>query len=1188
MFKSVVILILILALSIPALAGRDEDFRFAQKLYTDGYFDLAAKQFAKFIDNYPDDQRIPSAYFIQGKSLFTLEDWDGARTAFIRVALEYSENKYAAEALYNSAQCLRNKGKWEDSARSFLGVSDYYPRSEFAAKGMVEAGIIYRRLGNDFQAEVAFNRIISDFRGTASSALAYLNLAELSEKQNDTGKALQYYLIAGEVSEDETIAAITKIRRSMIFQRTGDWLKAESEIENVKSPLEYFNYARMLKGLWLQKQGDFAGAEKLLRTSVSSSKQDTLRTVAELYLADNYYLKGEFTYALDIYRRQAESDTLLLRLGLTYQRLKHVDEAVQSYAKVLESQGDYRTKALALESLKELYTSSRNKGSISNILSGYLAGLTELPFWEDFSGNMGILALEEQNWDLAEKFFLKLKNTRSLWPDDALFYLAEIAVKKDRKQEAISLLEELIDKYPGGDYSYQAGLLLLELKAALPPENLVDEVARLSASTIEFNSRGEIALNWGKAYYESFKDNPKACAQLKSAYLSGDLTKDQRGEALGYLTEALLKRVPREPALSDSAVSVMRLYLRNHPDGKFAGIFTFRQLKNQVATITDSIRSENALIEGLEEIVYRYPDDDALPQVMSELIDIYARDLSRARKAVQYSEQLEQKFPDNPYFESALADRIQARILLGELDLAKRDLFWYREKFPHGFGLFQVEKDIAQLKQYPAEKITAVEEIVDRFYYCNRISETIEDLGDLYMESGDIARALEKYLAIIKRSEFTQQTKTIEIEYKIGRAFHLLGDYKNAQEYFLGYAVNNPNGEYWGEAIYALGAISEEENRAPTALKFYENLLGRSAGHNRSKSAQERMAAIYYQIERYADGRKLYLQLAGNSDTLSEEIDYTAKAIIGLYKQGLLESAKDEAVDFAAKYKKHPELKNYLALFYLEKSRAQAEEKNFSAALKSIDTIFRRYDKTDVMPEAEYELGRIYLITNRYDQALAALTAIPDKYPGHEILPSVYVTLGTFYYRQKQYQNALLSFQKVLDDTQAKALWQQAMSNLEVTYRDLGLWEAAYSIVNRYLETFPFSDDLISKKLDAAQLLIRMREYDRAIERLSALLSQVNEDMRVEVQFYLGDAYFQQGDFQQAVLEFMKVKYLDPGGGLDWSVTAIYNAGKCYEKLGNLNEARNMYNEIIQRWGADSDYGRGAQQRIEFLNQLEN
>ena len=1173
-------------MAIPASAGRDDDFRFARKLYADGYFDLAAEQFTSFIGNYPDDNRVPTAYFLKGKSLYTLENWDGARTAFIRVALEFSESKYAAEALYNSAQCLKNKENWEDAARSFLGVSDYYPRSEFAAKGMVEAGIIYRLLNDDTRAVVAFERIVNDFRGTASSALACLNLAELSEKQNDTGKALQYYLIAGEVSEDETINAITKIRRGIIFHRTGDWLEAESEIEKVNTPLEYFNYARMLKGLWLQKQGDFAGAERLLRTSVNSSEQDTLKSAAELYLADNYYLKGEFTEALEFYRKQSDSDSLFLRLGLTYQRLNRVDEAVQSFARVLEFKGDFKTKSLALEGLKELYASAESKGNISEILAAYLDGLTELPYWEDFAGNMGILAYSEGNWDLSEKFFLTLKNTRSRWPDDALYYLARIAVEKDEVKTAIGLLEELSGNFPGCDHSSEAAGLLRELKASLPPENLVDEVARLSAATLEFNTRGEVNLNWGKAYFESFKDNAKACEQLTAALTSGDLSKDQRGIAMGYLTEALLKRVKKEPALADSANSVMRRYLRNYPDGNFAGLFSYRLLKNQVATIGDASRGLQTKIDGLEEILTRYEGDDVLPAVLSELVEIYSNDSDRARKAVQYCERLERGYPQSPYFESALLSRIEARLLLGEMDLANRDLFWYKDRYPSGSGLFRVEKNIAQLKQYPGEKISGIEDVIEKFFYRNRITVTIEYLGDLYMEAGEIARALERYLAIIERSEFSQQSKTIEIEYKIGRAYQMLGEYKNAQEHFLDYAVNNPNGEYWAEAIYALGAISEQENRTPAALNFYENLLGRNTGSGCNKPAQERMAAIYYTIGRYADGRKLYIQLADNSTAADEQIDYTAKAIAGLYKQGLLESAKDEAIDFAAKYKKHPDLKEFQAVFYLEKARAQSVEKNFNAAVKSLDTIFRRYKKTKTVPEAEYELGRIYLITNRYDEALSTLTAITQKYPGHKILPSVNVTLGTFYYRQKQYQNALLSFQRVLDDPNAKEHWQQAMSNLEVTYRDLGLWEAAYSVVNRYLETFPFCDDLVTKKLDAAQLLIRMREYDRAIERLAELLSLVGEDIRVEVQFYLGDAHFQKGDFQQAVLEYMKVKYLDPGGGLDWAVTAIYNAGKCYEKLGKLDEARNMYNEIIRRWGADSDYGRGAQQRIEFLDQL--
>jgi tetratricopeptide (TPR) repeat protein len=413
-----------------------------------------------------------------------------------------------------------------------------------------------------------------------------------------------------------------------------------------------------------------------------------------------------------------------------------------------------------------------------------------------------------------------------------------------------------------------------------------------------------------------------------------------------------------------------------------------------------------------------------------------------------------------------------------------------------------------------------------------------------------------------------------------------VGNLLEAQEYYLDYAVNNPDGKHWGEAILGLAEISESLDRAPVALKFYQDLVTRGEKNQFGTTAIKRMADIYYRIGRYSEGVDLYRQLA-NNDTSSEiQLDYTIKVIIGLYRQGLMESAQSEVTAFTKKYKKSPQLPNCQAIFLLEKAKAQAKEKNFNEALTTLQLVSTKYPKSTILPEVEYEIGKIQLITNHFEEALGILSNMPNKYPNHEILPSVYLTLGTYYYRQSDFQNALLSFQEVLDNTQGRDLWPTALKNLELTYKDLGLYEAALSIVNRYLELFPYSEDALLKRLDAAQILLQLRDYDRAIQRLQDLLPLASQEMRVEAQFYLGEAYFQKGDFSQAVLEYMKVKYLDPGGGLDWAVTAIYNAGICYEKLGKLEEAKKMYQDIISRWGVNSDYGKGAKKRIDFLEQL--
>ena len=1183
MSKSVYITAVFFLMAFAAFAGREEDFRFAQKLYTDGYYDLAAEQFAKFVENYPDDSRIAVAYFMRGKALFNLQNWNGARIAFMRVTLEYGNSYNASEALFLAAVCLQKEGKIDDAARNFLSVSDYFTRSEFAAKGLVEAGKIYRSLGDLHRSRIALERIINDFPKTASAAEAYFQLAEMSSTKDDISEALQYYQLTVENTDNEELKAKSHIARALIFYQSGDWNRAEDEVESVKSPLEYFNYGRILKGIWLQKQGDFNTAEKLLRLVINSAKVDTVKQKALICLADNLYLNEKYPEALDLYLSVTPNDTLALRLGITCQKLDKYPQAVEAFTAVLKGNTDYSEKAIALQGLHSLYGKAGLKANISDALTSYIPKLQEIPHWESFAISMGKLAYNDGNLDLAEKFFLKLQDSRSMWNDDGWYFQALILAKKGAIRQSLAILDTLKQVFPGSDYAAQVDSLYRELKDNLPPDNLVDEVARLSAAAVEFHTRGEVNLHWGKGYYLNFKEYAKACEQLNSALKSRNLDKDKTAEASAYLAMALDKRISMEPALLDSALKVKQSYLLSYPRGDYAGKFNLDLLRHQVSGISEPTAAEKTWTEGLEELLNKFDKDDALPEIICELSSIYCLHKDKAQMVLEFNDKIESNFPQSQYRELVLFNCADAFLSLDDSSAALQKYQEYILSYPAGIGIFTAKKMSAMMMRDVDGKITMISKLIEDYYYNSGVIALEEYLGDLYLENEKYKEALSTFQLLETASAGGQVKLSEDLSYKIGLSYQKIGDFDKAQQYFLDYAVNHSSGKYWEQAIFALGELSETADQAPSALKFYENLLSRGGNQSISEAAKQRMASIYYKIGQYVEGRNLYLQLAANAAHQDKVMEYTSWAIIGLYRQGLLDDGRQQALEFAAKFKKSPKLEEYQAKFYLEKAKAQAEEKNFSEALKTLEYLTKKYAKTTAMPEAEYETGRILLLTNQYDAALTVLTAMPQKYPQNSILSSVYVTLGAFYYRQQQYQNALVAFQKVLEDESAREMWGAALLNLEVTYKDLGLWEAAYAILIRYLELFPYSDDVISKKLDAAQLLIRMKEYDRAIDKLKALLPQVSTEMRVEVQFYLGEAYFQKTDYQQAALEYMKAKYLDPGGGLDWAVTSIYNAGRCYEKLGKIDEARNLYQEIIKKWGADSDYGKGAQQRIEFL-----
>lgn len=78
-----------------------------------------------------------------------------------------------------------------------------------------------------------------------------------------------------------------------------------------------------------------------------------------------------------------------------------------------------------------------------------------------------------------------------------------------------------------------------------------------------------------------------------------------------------------------------------------------------------------------------------------------------------------------------------------------------------------------------------------------------------------------------------------------------------------------------------------------------------------------------------------------------------------------------------------------------------------------------------------------------------------------------------------------------------------------------------------------------------------------------------------------------QGDYQQAILEFLKVPYLvTKKTKIDWTATSLYMAGQSYEKMSKYDQAIGMYQQIIDRPGIDETFKAAAQKEINRVRAL--
>ena len=117
----------------------------------------------------------------------------------------------------------------------------------------------------------------------------------------------------------------------------------------------------------------------------------------------------------------------------------------------------------------------------------------------------------------------------------------------------------------------------------------------------------------------------------------------------------------------------------------------------------------------------------------------------------------------------------------------------------------------------------------------------------------------------------------------------------------------------------------------------------------------------------------------------------------------------------------------------------------------------------------------------------------------------------------------------------------------------------------------------------SAELSIRKLEFDAARTTLASVVENPGAvpAVRARAQWLIGETFFMQREFLQAIEEYRKVDSIVPDG--QWSAASIIQAGKSFEQLGRTQEAKVCY-QILQRRFADSPHAPLARRRLAAIN----
>jgi TolA-binding protein len=180
-----------------------------------------------------------------------------------------------------------------------------------------------------------------------------------------------------------------------------------------------------------------------------------------------------------------------------------------------------------------------------------------------------------------------------------------------------------------------------------------------------------------------------------------------------------------------------------------------------------------------------------------------------------------------------------------------------------------------------------------------------------------------------------------------------------------------------------------------------------------------------------------------------------------------------------------------------------------------------------------------------YDQAISLFEQLRENFPDHDLSATATYKIGQAFLEQGNYVQAQSFFSRVLNETQ-----DSRTENLA--------------------------------RIGLARAYIAVKRFPVAIGEIEKVLAQADREIAAEAQFYLGMAYKGQNAFQEAVVSFLKTKYLYPSE-TDWIVRGIYQAALCNEELGRLGDARRLYQSILNDYASKTEYVEKAQERLQDL-----
>jgi TolA-binding protein len=1185
---SIALCFLLIALCSPLGAQTDKenaDFKLAVNLYNDGMYDLALQQFKNFIEAYPNTSNSIEARFFLGLVQMKLKQYDDARMTFQNFALAYVNHQKAPEAWINVAEAYLALGEEREAASAYERIKIFHPKSSLVPVALLKSALLYSRLGEHNNAKRLLRSLLQDYPSNQVVPSARLHLAEVYAEEGQTTLAEQEARRVSESTAPDTLQASALLFLGKLNLSASLFDDAEEKFQTVltRFPKSYAaQEAGFHRAALLKSSGKYREAAEQYEKVAKTSTRDSLRVHAWLEAGNAYLLGEQFGNARQCFQQVLEArpdarylENALLGAGTVAVKQKEYSSAVKYFSQIVSSTNSPLRQTAFLRLAEAQIASQRWRDAAAT----YLEYINTYP--DDHSTPLVMFKLGTLYHDhlkdvrkaiavfddLVQKFPL------STFADEALREIGKYQEEQGRYNEAVTTYRDILARYPSNpeNTAVMNRIEFLQHHHIKDHDRGLEQLARLIGEVVSQKPPGEIAYQLAEIYFNDLKEYAAAAEQYTHAIENGIGEEKfitayfHRARAYHFLSE-------REPSAVEQAIQYYTVFLKLYPDNAFSGEAEYHLLRLKKAATTSSLD-----IDAAQSLLKK----NLPPPYRQELLLLVGKTLGDTA-GTKYLLQLAREFPASTFAQEALW-------LAGS---------WYREqqqpdtaiqlwntaveKIPHGFytsKILMALADVYRQTNQIQQSISAYEKLTTEYSYTNESVPAFDALIDVFIADGQYDRAIELLGQQLKAS--SDEKKYWSMIKKLADALDKKGNTQQAVKLYTEYLLQNRMNPDASEVFYALGKIARTEGKNAIAASHFKQATQLGA----SGSALREIADLLFQNEQYAEAAVQYKKLAQSAAAVPDKQYFLSRAIVATLRMDKLMEAQAMITEFQKQFSR---LKEAEAEFEFEKGTSYFRNKNYAQAKKVFENLVDDYERTKFEPWGYYYLGKISEVTNKHDEAAKQYLALLEKFQTSDVIPRVLLSLGNMHFNAERYDDAIKYYQQIIDIAEKNGdVLQYAMNNLIEAYESKKLYDAALKLTREYIERYPLDENIIDKKIKIGILYNKLGYHDQAVLHFQNLLPEAGSSLEAELRYNIGESYYDKGNYQEAILEFLKVPYLvTQQGKVNWTATSLYMAGQSYEKMSKFDEALQMYQQIVDRSGIDATFKAAARKEIDRVKTL--